>query len=125
MLKDFSSSIVYGKITLDTIVDGPNIAFGETLSGKVYIEGEESEELIDEVVMELLKHSETKDQVIAKLAFEIVSAEKSKETWMISFELVPDERWEMEADNESLSLRTTMYLKNGVNVQGQDSITYK
>ena len=125
MLKDFSSSIIYGKITVDTIVDGPNIAFGETLSGKVYIEGDESEELIDEIVIELLKESETKDAVIAKLAFEMVSAEKSKETWMISFELVPDERWETELGNDSLSLRTTMHLKNGVNVQGEDAINYK
>ena len=124
MLKDFSSSIIYGKITVDTIVDGPNIAFGETLSGKVYIEGDENEERIDEIVIELLKNSEIKDDVIAKLSFEMVSAEKSKETWMIPFEMVPDERWETESGNDSLTLRTTVHLKNGVNVQDEDKITY-
>ena len=125
MLIDFSSSIIYGKITIDTIVDGPNIAFGETLSGKVYIEGEGSEELIDEILIELLRESETEDAVIAKLAFEMVSADKSKETWMISFELIPDKRWETGSGNDSLSLRTTLQLKNGVHVQGEDAINYK
>ena len=113
------------KITVDTIVDGPNIAFGETLSGKVYIEGDENEERIDKIVIELLKNTEITDTVIAKLSFEMVSAERSKETWMIPFEMVPDERWETELGNDSLSLRTTMHLKNGVTVQDEDKITYK
>lgn len=122
MVKDFSSNIVYGKITVDTIVDGPNIAFGETLAGKIYIEGDESEELIDEIIIELIKQPET---VIAKYSIEMVSADKSKETWMIPFELIPDERWETESNEESLRLRTTVYLQNGVNVQGEDEITYR
>lgn len=122
VVKDFSSNIVYGKITVDTIVDGPNIAFGETLSGKIYIEGDESEELIDEIVIELLKQPEN---VIAKYSIEMVSADKSKETWMIPFELIPDERWETEPNEGRLNLRTTVHLQNGVNVQDEDEITYR
>ena len=124
MLKDFSSRIVYGRVTLDTIVDGPNIAFGETLSAKLYIEGEESNELIDDIVIELLKISETEEYVIAKHSIEMVSADKSKETWMIPFEMVPDDRWETNSEQDSLIIRTTVHLKNGVSMNSEDKISY-
>ena len=124
MLKDFSSRIVYGKVTLDTVVDGPNIAFGETLSAKLYIEGERSDELIDDIAIELLKVTVQKEEIIAKHSIEMVSADKSKETWMISFEMVPDERWETNSVDDTLIMRTTVHLKNGVNVQSEDMITY-
>lgn len=125
MLKDFSSHIIYEKISIDTILDGPNIAFGETLSAKLYIEGDESDEIIDEIVIELIKVSEASERVIAKHSIEMVSGDKSKETWMIPFEMVPDERWETELENESLSICTTVYLKNGVLLKAEDKITYK
>ena len=59
MVIEFLSTIEYGTMTVNTNVDGPNIAFGETLSGTVYIEGDESDELVDYIVIELLKRSET------------------------------------------------------------------
>ena len=49
----------------------------------------------------------------------------SKETWMIPFEMVPDERWETEDDARTLILRTTVYLKKGVHLQAEDEITYE
>ena len=63
--------------------------------------------------------------IIAKQSIEMMSDDKSKETWMIPFEMVPDERWETGSGNDSLSLRTTFHLKNGVNVQDEDEINYK
>lgn len=125
MLKDFSSHIIYENISIDTILDGPNIAFGETLSAKLYIEGDESDEIIDEIVIELIKVSESDEKVIAKHSIEMVSGDKSKETWMIPFEMVPDERWETELVNEFLRICTTVYLKNGVLLKAEDKITYK
>ncbi len=62
--------------------------------------------------------------IIAKQSIEMMSDMKSKETWMIPFEMVPDERWETESEEEILILRTTVYLKNGVNLQDEDRIAY-
>ena len=54
------------------------------------------------------------DVIIAKQSIEMMSDIKSKETWMIPFEMVPDERWETETEMPTLILRTTVHLKNGV-----------
>ena len=45
-------------MTVNTNVDGPNIAFGETLSGTIYIEGEDSEELVDYIEIDFVKKIE-------------------------------------------------------------------
>jgi len=126
MVKQFLSTIIYGEMTVNTIVDGPNIAFGETLSGTVYIDGDDSDELVDFIVIELLKRSETDEVIIAKQSIEIMSDIKSKETWMIPFEMVPDERWESEseAQTQTLILKTIVHLKNGIDIQDEDEITY-
>ncbi|KAA0965780.1 stage 0 sporulation protein M [Sporosarcina sp. ANT_H38] len=126
MIKHFLSTIEYGEMTINTNVDGPNIAFGETLSGTVYIDGDGSDELIDYIMIELLKRSETNQVIIAKQSIEIMSAVKSKETWMMPFEMVPDERWESEteAQTQTLILKTTVHLKNGIDIQDEDEITY-
>ncbi|WP_438318885.1 sporulation protein [Sporosarcina sp. FA9] len=125
MLKDFTSHIIHENISIDTILDGPNIAFGETLSAKLYIEGDEIDEIIDEIVIELIKVFGASEKVIAKHSIEMVSGDKSKETWMIPFEMVPDERWETKLENESLTIRTTVYLKNDILLKAEDKITYK
>jgi sporulation-control protein len=133
MVKQFLSSIGYGTMTVDTIVDAPNIAFGETLSGKIYIDGENSEELIDHIDLELLKRTEEDredsdflviEDVIAKHSIEMVNTLKSKETSMIPFEMVPDARWDTASEKETLILRTTVHINNVFNVQDEDRITY-
>jgi len=126
MVRQFLSTIEYGEMTVNTNVDGPNVAFGETLSGTVYIEGDESDELVDFIGIELLKRSETDEVIIAKQSIEIMSDIKSKETWMIPFEMVPDERWESESETQTqtLILKTTVHLKNGIDIQDEGEITY-
>lgn len=125
MVRQFLSTSEFEDITVNTNVDGPNIAFGETLSGTIYIEGEASEELVDYIDITLLKRSTTDEAIIAKQSIEMMSDMKSKETWMIPFEMVPDERWEMEDEERTLILRTTVYLKNGLHIQDEDEITYE
>jgi len=124
MVRQFTSTIEYGKMTVNTNIDGPNIAFGETLSGTVYIEGDNSDELVDYIVIELLKKTETEEVIIAKQSIEMMSDIKSKETWMISFEMVPDERWETEIEGQPLILKTIVHLKNGIDIQDEDEIIY-
>jgi len=125
MVRQFLSTSEFEDMTVNTNVDGPNIAFGETLSGTVYIEGEASEELVDYIDITLLKRAAMDEVIIAKQSIEMMSDIKSKETWMIPFEMVPDERWEMEDEERTLILRTTVYLKNGVHIQDEDEITYE
>lgn len=126
MVRQFLSTIEYGEMTVNTNVDGPNVAFGETLSGTVYIEGDDSDELVDYIVIQLLKRSEIVEVIIAKQSIEIMSDVKSKETWMIPFEMVPDERWESESDDQTqtLILKTTVHLKNGIEIQDAGEIIY-
>ena len=124
MTKQFSSNIVYGTMTVDTTVDGHNIAFGQTLSGTVYIEGEDSEDLVDYIEIGLVKKTRADEVFITKQSVEMMSDIKSKETWMISFDMVPDERWETDSEEEILILRTTVHLKNGVILQEEDRIAY-
>ena len=126
MVRQFLSTIKYGAMTVNTNVDGPSVAFGGTLSGTVYIDGDDSDELVDFIVIELLKRSGTVELIIAKQSIEIMSDMKSKETWMIPFEMVPDERWESESEvqTQTLILKTTVHLKNGIDIQDEDEITY-
>jgi sporulation-control protein len=124
MVRQFTSTIKYGNMTVNTNVDGPNIAFGETLSGTVYIEGDNSDELVDYIVIELLKQTNSEKVIIAKQSIEMMSDIKSKETWMISFEMVPDERWEAETEAQPLILKTIVHLKNGIDIQDEDEIIY-
>lgn len=124
MMIQFLSKIEHGTLTIETNIDGPNMAFGETLSGTVYIEGEGSEELIDYIEISLLKRSGEDNTAIARHSAELMSDTKSKETWMIAFEMVPDERWETQSDAEMLILRTTVYLEDGMTLQDEDRISY-
>ncbi len=124
MMIQFLSKIEYSTLTIETNIDGPNMAFGETLSGTVYIEGEGSEELIDYIEISLLKRWGEDETAIARHSAELMSDTKSKETWMIAFEMVPDERWETQPDAEMLILRTTVYLKDGRSLQDEDRISY-
>lgn len=124
MVIQFLSKIEHGTLTIETNIDGPNMAFGETLSGTVYIEGEGSEELVDYIEISLLKRSGEEETVIARHSAEMMSDTKSKETWMIAFEMVPDERWETQSAVEALILRTTVYLKDGMTLQDEDQISY-
>lgn len=126
-MNSFSSSIEKGPIKVDTIVDAPNIAFGDYLSGKIYIEGPDSELRIEEIELELIKLSKQSADhqvVVSKQSFEMVSLIKSKETYMIPFELIPDERWETKEKDE-LWLRTTVYFKNGLQLEDHDQISYE
>jgi len=133
MLKKFLSSIGYGSMKVETVVDQPEIAHGETLSGTIYIEGGQSNQLIEFIKLEIMKRTEghredsdfdVTDDVVAKHTIEIVGSVKSTETRMVPFELMPDERWEYETDNVKLYLRTTVHINNAVDTHDEDEIFY-
>ena len=133
MLKKFLSTIGIGSMKVDTIVDKPEIAHGESLSGKIYIDGGHSEQVIEFIKLEVLMrkegHREDSDfdvteECVAKHTIEMVGSVKSKETRMVPFEMMPDERWESTDETAKLYLRTSVHIINAVDVRDEDEIVY-
>lgn len=134
MIKKFLSTIGIGSMKVDTIVDKPVLAHGEMLSGKIYIDGGQSEQLIEFIKLEVFKRSEgyredsdfdVTNVSVAEHSIEIVGSVKSKETRMIPFELIPDERWTSDSDTVKLYLRTSVHIAHAVDVQDEDEIFYR
>ena len=133
MLKKFLSTIGIGSMKVDTIVDQPDLAHGESLSGKIYIDGGQSEQMIDFIKLEVIKRSEghredsdfdVTNDVVAKYMIETIGSVKSKETRMVPFEIMPDERWEYDKEKAKLFLRTSVHITGAVDVQDEDEIRY-
>jgi len=133
MFEKFLSTIGIGSMKVDTIVDQPKLAHGDTLSGTIYIAGGQSDQVIEFINLEVLKRTEgyredsdfdvTEDS-IAKHTIEMIGSVKSKETRMVPFELMPDERWDCEGDNVKLYLRTSVHITNSLDVHDEDSFVY-
>lgn len=131
--KQFLSSIGIGSMKIDTVVERPHLDEGETLNGTVYFTGGESDQEIDFIELNVLKQIEGYredsdfdmiEKIVAKQTLEFAGSVKSKETIMQQFEIVPDERWILEMPKAKLVLRTIVHIKNGVNAQDEDEISY-
>lgn len=131
--KDFLSSIGFGSMKVETVVERPHLEEGETLNGTIYFEGGDSDQEIDYVELHVIKliddYREDSDfniieTTISKQSIEFAGSVKSKDTVMQQFEIVPDERWLVETDNARLILRTVVHIREGVDVRDEDEITY-
>lgn len=133
MLKSFLSKIGIGGLEVDTVVDNQMLEEGETLNGTVYIDGGDADQIIDHITLEVfvrihrenaMSDFEDVDRTITKHSIELIGDSKSKETRMIPFEIVPDDRWLINKDNEKLLLKTTVHIDNGVDAYDEDEIQY-
>jgi sporulation-control protein len=133
MLKSFLSKIGIGGLEVDTVVDNQVLEEGETLNGTVYIDGGDADQIIDHITLEVLvrvhredamSDFEDVDRTITKQSIELIGDSKSKETRMIPFEIVPDDRWLINQDSEKLLLKTTVHIDNGVDAYDEDEIQY-
>lgn len=131
--RDFLSSIGFGSMKVDTVVERPNLKEGETLSGTVYFEGGDSDQEIEFVELQVIKQIDEYrsdsdfsviETVVGKQTMEFASAVKSKEKTMQQFDIVPDERWIVENTKGKLLLRTIVHIDNGVDARDEDEITY-
>lgn len=131
--KDFLSSIGIGSLKVETVVEMPHLEEGETLNGTVYLDGGDGDQTIDFIELNVIKLIEdTRDDsdfdyyetVITKQSMEFAGAVKSKDTVMQQFEIVPDERWVLDNPKAKLILRTIVHVKNGIDGQDEDEITY-
>jgi len=127
MAKKFESSIEVETIKIDTVVDHPYIEHGINLSGTIYINGVHDDKSIDNIKLEVFKvTSEVTSKIVSKHSIELVGAVASKDMQMIPFEIMPDERWIPDADQEmtKLILRTTVLFENGSEFTDEDEINF-
>ena len=127
MVRKFESSIEVQSIKVDTIVDHPYIEHGINLSGTIYINGVHDDESIDNIKLEVFKlvNGEV-SKILSKHSIELVGAAASKDMQMIPFEIMPDERW-ISDDNDEVSkliLRTTVLFENGSEHNDEDEIYF-
>ena len=131
MLKKFLSTIGIGSMKVDTVVDKPEISHGESLSGKIYINGGQCDQMIEYIKLEVLKRKDGYrvdsdfdriEETVGKHTIEMLGSLKSKETRMVPFEIMPDDRWESE--DAKLFLRTSVHIINALDVQDEDEIIY-
>lgn len=119
----FTTKIVKGQLQVTTNVDQPEVAFGENLTGTVYIEGCEDEAAIDYIQLEVLIQDNHKERTITKHDIQMVGNLKSKEAEMILFEIVPDDRW-MISEGQQLVLRTSLQLFNEETIRTEEKFMY-
>lgn len=131
--KQFLSSVGFGSLKVETVVERPNLEEGETLNGTVYLEGGDGDQEIDFIDLNVIKQLEDYredsdfdviETIVAKQSMEFAGSVKSKDTVMQQFEIVPDERWQLDNPKEKLILRTIVHIKNGVDMQDEDEISY-
>ncbi|PZX07550.1 sporulation-control protein [Psychrobacillus insolitus] len=127
MTKKFESSIEVETIKIDTVVDHPYIEHGINLSGTIYINGVHDDKSINNIKLEVFKVTgEVTSKMVSKHSIELVGAVASKDMQMIPFEIMPDERWIPDADQEmsKLILRTTVLFENGSEFTDEDEINF-
>ncbi|SIT80917.1 sporulation protein [Edaphobacillus lindanitolerans] len=132
-MKSFLSKIEIGALVVDTVVDNQMMEEGETLNGTIYIDGGDADEVIDHITLEVLirplahsaeRLSDADGRTLTKQSIELVGDVRSKGTRMIPFEIVPDERWEVDTEQSSLMLRTTAHIPGGTDAHDEDQIQY-
>ncbi len=126
MANKFKSRIEVGEMRIETTVDHPFIEHGINLSGTIYIEGAHESDSIDTIKLEVFKMTEGEQKVVSKHSIELVGGVASKDTQMMPFEIMPDERWLPEGEDEfvKLILRTTVYFENGEELQAEGEIYF-
>ncbi|WP_431030371.1 sporulation protein [Lysinibacillus sp. LZ02] len=110
-------------IKVDTMLDKTTLVEGDTVSGHVYVIEETDEEKIDYISLRVLKKSASGIQTIGKHGVELVGNIHTKEMEILSFEIIPDERWAC-AENEEIIFQTVVVLLDGTEMKDEGMITY-
>lgn len=127
MARKFKSSIHVQSLKIETIVDHPYIEHGINLSGTIYIQGVHGNKLVENIKLEVFKLVPGEvAKIVSKHSIELVGAAASKDMQMIPFEIMPDERWLPNGNDEvtKLLLRTTILFENGSSYNEEDEIYF-
>ncbi|TWT25741.1 sporulation protein [Planomicrobium sp. CPCC 101110] len=131
--REFLTSIGFGSMKVETVIERPHLDEGETLNGTIYFHGGDGEQDVEYVELKVIKlvedYREDSDfdyieTVVGKQSIEFAGSVKSKETIMRQFEIVPDERWLFNNEKTKLIVRTIVHIDNGIDVEDEDEITY-
>jgi sporulation-control protein len=85
------------------------------------------DESIDNIKLEVFKLINGEiSKIVSKHSIELVGTVASKDMQMIPFEIIPDDRWLPDGDNEvtKLILRTTILFENGSEYNDEDEIYF-
>lgn len=113
-------------VKVETVIEKPELVEGDYLNGTVYITTSEDDEQekIDYISVKVLcKQPNGEKTVIGKHSFQLVGSIRSKEAEIVPFELIPDERWICNHD-EQLIFQTTVYFLDGTKIEEVGFIFY-
>ncbi|MER1985934.1 MAG: cysteine synthase [Solibacillus sp.] len=110
-------------VKVETVIEKTDILEGETLTGSLYINFVE-EEMIDVISLQVYRASSTGHVLIDKHSVEPIGNIHSKDTEIISFELIPDERWVCQPD-ERLVFKTLVQFLDGSECDDEGIISYE
>jgi hypothetical protein len=108
------------QVNVETIVDLSHFEIGETITGSVYLS--EPEPFDGELDILVIKRKQSgEDEVLDTLSLNPVGDNVSKDVRKIPFMFVPDERWEVTAE-ERIILQTVKSMDQ--DLLGEVEITY-
>ncbi len=125
MLSKWLTTVEEHGVKVETVIEKTELAEGESLNGTVYITADHDEtEVIDFISLKVLCEQPNREQVvIAKHSFQLVGSIHSKDAEMVPFELVPDDRWICN-EEEQLIFQTTVVFLNGTEIEEVGVIYY-
>lgn len=110
-------------VKVETVIEKTEIREGETLIGSLYINIVE-EEMIDVISLRVYRASLEGQKLIDKHSVEPIGNIHSKETEIIPFELIPDERWICQP-HERLVFKTVVQFLDGSEWDDEGIISYE
>lgn len=113
-------------VKVETVIEKHELVEGDYLNGTVYITTSEDDEQekIDYISVKVLcKQPNGEQTIIGKHSFQLVGSIRSKEAEIVPFELIPDERWICNHD-EQLIFQTIVYFLDGTKIEEVGFIFY-
>lgn len=123
MMNKWLMKMEHNGVKVETVIEKTDILEGETLRGSLYINFVE-EEMIDVISLQVFRASSDGPVLIGKHSVEPIGNIHSKETEIIPFELIPDERWICQS-NERLIFKTLVQFLDGSEWDDEGIISYE
>lgn len=127
MLSKLLTTIEDNGVKVETVIEKTELVEGDSLNGTVYITSidNDEQEKIDYISLKVLSEQPSGEmQLIAKHSFQLVGSIHSKEAEMVPFELIPDDRWDIE-NHLKLFFSTTVYFLDGTQIEEVGIISYQ
>ncbi|AWE07489.1 cysteine synthase [Lysinibacillus sp. 2017] len=125
MMSKWLTIVEKNGVKVETVIEKTELVEGDSLNGTVYITSENEEEKIDCISLKVLSNEPTGElHLIAKHSFQLVGSIHSKEAEMVPFELIPDDRWNNDTDDNQLIFKTSVLFLDGTEIEEVGIISY-